>query len=404
MAAEGSKAPLLGPNDFHAGYMSFFAPVKAGERLLVRAQFPHCRYISFSIYDQDMMLADSLSDIAIIPARGVNPFLPGVDRSTPWLGEYELQVVMEDPPPPEQRLPNTLYAGRAFSGKPNRAAVLAYRMYLPDKGYGFDDGHPLAVFGGVAPGLVQLYDREGQPYCPSKVQTRTRMSRLLARALTNNLKVHLNTPGQNEEPKNPPLWINLASRENQRASTVVPNDEPAYVIALVSGDLGDLLVLRWAAARTPQQTYYCEPFTPEVDMRYWSLSFAAFDRREGVGVVTERTVADVETPVLPDGTRQLVVGFGGRERPAAVPAEMWVGLKMRKGMIIMRNIQIRPGYEGDFGSFPAGPIQGEHDRFIPGGVYCSTPEFEANPEIGLTRLHRLAGTGPDQGEDRKGEE
>jgi hypothetical protein len=391
MAAAGSQAAILGPNDFHAGYMSFMAPVKKGDRLKVKAQFPHCRYLSFTVYDQDLMIADSLSDYSLVPSRGANPFLAGADRSGKELGEYELQVLMEDPPAKAQRQPNTLYAGRAESGKPNRTMILAYRVYLPDKGYGFEDGHPLAVYGGVEPGLVQLYDPAGQPVCPSESERRPRLLGMAARALKKNLKTLLRPEAALGKAQDPPVWINNASRENQRESTIVPNEETAYIMAPISSELGELLVLRWKAARTPEETYTGKPFPADYDLRYWSLSFAAFNKSEGLGIVTEKTAADVETPKLPDGTRQLVIGLNGRERPAAVPAEMWVGLKLKKGLIIMRNIQIRPGYAGDFGLMPAGPIRGELDRWTPGGVYCSVAEFEQNPEIGLRRQARMVG-------------
>lgn len=385
VAAEGSKAAIFGPNDFHAGYMSYLAPVKPGGRVVIRSQFPHCRYISFVLYDQDMMVADSLPDYTIVPAKGVNPFLPGADRSGKWLGEYELQVLMEDPPPKEQRKPNTLYAGKAASGKQNRSVILAYRVYLPDQGYGYEDANPLAVYGGVEPGMIQLYAPDAKPECVSSLENRAIYSRMAMTALKRNLKELNNPAAIMGEAKNPLVWLNAASRDNSRQSGIIPNEETQYVISAFQSDLGPLLVLRWNAAVTPEQTWRSEPFPEDHDMRYWSLSFAAFKKGEGIGIVTEKTVADVEVPHLADGSRELVIGFNNMPRPESVPPEMWVGLSMSRGLIIMRNIQVRESYPGNFALMPAGPVTSENARFTPGGVYCSAQELESNPDIGLSR-------------------
>ncbi len=382
MAAEGRNAPMLGPNDFHAGYMGYLAKVEPGARVVIRAQFPHCRYISFVLYDQDMMVADSLPDYSLMPLKGVNPFQPGAPRSAKYIGEYELQVVM-GPPPAGERRPNILYAGRAASGKENRTMVLAYRIYLPDQGYGFEDNHPLAVFGGVEPGMVQFYAPDGKPECLSQTQGRVIYSRLGLTALGHNMKFLGNPAAFMREARNPLVWMNAASREKSGQNSVVPNEETQYVFAPVSADNGPLVVLRWNAPATPEQTWTGAPFPENSDMRYWSLSFAYFKKGEGVGVVTEKTVADVEVPHLPDGSRELVIGFNNLPRPESVPPKMWVGLKMKKGLIIMRNIQVRESYPGNFALMPPGPITGPNARFTPGGLYCTPDQLAANPDLGL---------------------
>ncbi len=58
---------------------------------------------------------------------------------------------------------------------------------------------------------------------------------------------------------------------------------------------------------------------------------------------------------------------------------------MERGIMIMRNIAIEPGYEGDFGALPGGAITGEMADYTPGGVYCSVEQLCANPDIGKNR-------------------
>ena len=374
----------IGPADFNASYLGVIAPVKPGERAVFQAHFPHARYMGLMLYDQDFRAIDAIRDYEVVPAQGVNPFVPGVSRSSEDLGEFEITVLMDDPPA-GPRPANTMYAGRAQDGTPNRTVVLAYRIYLADQGLGFKDSHPLSVYGGVPGPHFLLRDKNGAAYCPDKVSTQWRRARIMGSILWANKELLANPYEVISKAQNPPVWVNSYSRENRRDNTVVGNDDTIYLETPVSRQFGELLVLRWRAADTPVETFYGAPFPPAPDMRYYSLSFAYVKFADVSKVVTEKTVADVEVPVLPDGTRQLVIGFKGMARPEVVPAEQWVGLAQERGIIVMRNIMIRAGYEGDLGWLPAGEIKGEEDKFTPGGVYCSVEEFTQNPDLGLER-------------------
>lgn len=382
--AAGSTATGLGPQDLNVGYVGFAAPVKQGESLVFKGYFPHCRYASVVIYDQDFMPIDSIRDFEIVPLSGVNPFVPGTERCRERLGEFEIRVLMENPPD-SGRLENTLYAGVAHDGRPNSTMILGYRIYLQDKGYGYPDNHPLAVYGGVEPPVFRMYDKNGTPYCPNARISRLRVMRTMAGVLWRNREAVFDPSAQVGELRDPPVWFNAASRDSQGSLSWVPNVDTSYIMLPVSKKFGDLLVLRWRAAKTPEETHTGKPFPHEADMRYWSLSFALMDASRRDMAYTEKTVADFQVPQLKDGTRQIVAGFGGIERPEAVPPEQWVGLNMETGFIIMRNILVDPDYPGLFWNLPAGDIPPEYDRFTPGGVYCSVKEFEANPDIGLER-------------------
>lgn len=388
MAASG-YVKFLGPTDQNVGYFGITAKVKMGERIVIKGQFPHCRYISFSVYDQNFMVADFLTDVKIKPSSGANPFVPGTDRSQKWLGEYEIQVVM-DAPPKGERPPNTLYAGLALNGKPNRFMALGYRVYLPDKGLGLRDKYPLALSGGVPPPELTLFNKKGEPYFQSARTRKIALFHLFGSLYMANRKKYKDPGSFLGEPQSPPVWLNNSSLADKRSSTVVPNDDTAYIATPVSGKYGQLLVLRWKAPRTPMDSWLGKPISPDVDMRYWSVSFDYVDMKEkGIMVLSEKTFADVDAPILPDGTRQMIIGIGGMERPASVPPEQWFGIAHNEGMLIVRNIVITPSFSGNFWNLPAGPIPIEYDKYTPGGVYCSVEEFTKNPDIGLMRADLL---------------
>jgi len=386
--AAGDTATVLGAIDYNAGYNGLIAPVRKGERLVVHGRFPHARYASFMVYDEKLMAVDGLTDLDLVPVSGVNPFLPGADRSGQNLGEFEVQVRMEAAPA-GQRPVNTLYAGLSHAGKPNHLMALAYRVYLPDQGLGFRDHHPLAVTGGVEAPRFKIFRGDGSSYCPNPLASRVRFGRLMLSILRANHDKLKDPARMLGEPHSPPVWLNNASFETQRQSTYVVNDDTRYLATPVSIKFGELLVLRWKAARTPEGTYLGRPFLADPEMRYWSISFNYLDPGRPLKVYGEKTVADVDAPTLPDGSRQIVIGFGGIPRPAAVPVEQWVSVRHAEGFLIMRNIRITPGYAGDFAKLAPGPIPLESDRFTPGGVYCSAAEFAHNPDLALGREQLL---------------
>ena len=379
---------LLGPMDYNAGYTGIIFPVRKNEKLIVKGNFPHSRYASFMLYDQSLMPIDKLTDLEIVPTEGLNPFLPGTERNQEQLGEFEIQVLME-PLPQEQRAPNTLYAGLGSDGKPNQRALLAYRVYLPDKGYGQKDNHPLALFGGVKPPEFKLIDENGNSYCPPKRSYRINLLKLILAYLKTNQPSLSNPLKVVGEAQNPLLWVNLGSEQSGEvsSSSYVPNQDTAYIASSVSNKFGELLVLRWFAPKTPEQTYFGKPFPVKYDLRYWSITFNYLNPKQPFGVYSEpgKTITDIDIPCLPDGSRQIIIGLGGIPKPDFVPQEQWLSVKHSEGILIMRNILIIPGYAGDLRKMPPGKITPENDRFTPGGVYCTIEEFANNPDIGLTR-------------------
>src|SRR3954454_22945306 len=95
------------PDESAQYWVSSFAGAP-GTHLEIHGQFPHARYMSFHAYEGSVPI-DKLTDFELRPEAGVNPFVPGADRTHP--GSYRLRVVGEAPPAdPKDRAPNTLYA------------------------------------------------------------------------------------------------------------------------------------------------------------------------------------------------------------------------------------------------------------------------------------------------------
>jgi hypothetical protein len=384
--ASGNTAKGLGPMDYYAGYNGFIVPAKPGERVVFHAQFPKARYCSVMVYDEHFLLLDSILDRDIVPLKGVNPFIPGTDRSGKYLGEFEIQILME-PKPEGPRPPNTLYAGLTHEGKRNQSAIVGYRVYMQDKGYGYKDANPLAVYGGVPAPHFRVQDKAGNPYCPNPTLAKTLTARAIADMLWQNRETLKDPTLGMSELANPPIWYNNASKEQQSSLSFVPAPDTSYIMMPVSAKFGELLVFRFQAPRVPGDTYYGKPFPMDaMDMRYFSISFDYVNLARWEKVFGEKTVADIDIPVLPDGTSQLVVGFNNIARPEAVAPEQWVGLERSDYLVVVRNIVVNPDFPGLFWNQRAGDVSPEMDKYTPGGVYCSMQEFAKNPDIGLMRI------------------
>src|SRR4051812_42753549 len=150
------------PDESAQYWVSAFARAP-GTHLEIHGRFPHARYMSFHAYEGSIPV-DKVTDFELRPESGVNPFVPGADRTRP--GSYRLRVVAEAPPAdPKNRAPNTLYAGRGVNGEPLPGVTIIYRVYL---GEGDDAG------GVPLPSMDEVVDGAGSdpasstplPACP----------------------------------------------------------------------------------------------------------------------------------------------------------------------------------------------------------------------------------------------
>jgi hypothetical protein len=108
---------------------SYHLPEKS--KLVVKGEFPHSRYFTFTLYGS--VLGNFYVDQDIVPNPGsINPFIYGNDRSA---GNRSYTIHMESgfgPEDPKDRPPNTLYHGNPMNERFGN--VVCTRIYVPDKG------------------------------------------------------------------------------------------------------------------------------------------------------------------------------------------------------------------------------------------------------------------------------
>jgi hypothetical protein len=141
--------------DEGAQYWATPFTVAPGTTMTIRGRFPRGRYMSFHLYE-DSTPVDALTDVALRPDTGVNPFVAGADRSR--AGTYRVHVVAG--PRPTHPAANTLYA-ESLNGEPNVAGVILYRIYLPERDAQGGVPLPDVAYGdgaGVAPPLPPCQD------------------------------------------------------------------------------------------------------------------------------------------------------------------------------------------------------------------------------------------------------
>ena len=356
----GVRTPgTAGPaNDPSAGYATQLIPATPGLKVRIRAEFPHVRYLSWTLYDGNWTLVSALADRDITPSKGRNPFVPGTPRDGNSLGAYELTVMVG--PQPANPASNTLYIDPAKV--PGDTFPLIYRIYLVDRARTAGSKDTL---GGLALPEVQFYRPDGQPYCPDAAAARETLARIWSRSVPRPAPASLERA--RGEAANPPLWWH--SGKDTVSLFKGANEGAVYLGSRISSAHGPFLVFRWKAPRTPVETFDGKPFPAEEEMRFWSL---VFNSPEGTG---ERSLQDVEVPVLPNGYRQLVVGFNGVGRPEFVPERQWVGLKLAEARLTLRYMQAAIGYRGNLSRLPAGEVPAELRDIVPGGTYCNAGQL-----------------------------
>jgi|GEM_PF-419808 len=131
--------------DDSATYWVALVPMLPGARLRIDGRYPDVRYFSYNSYDPLLRPSDALADLELVPrANGVNPF--AVEGAPPG-DTYRAYLHFENRP--EQRAPNTLYAGDFSTGQltlPHPVLLpLMYRTYVPADGLGPDGGVGLPI-------------------------------------------------------------------------------------------------------------------------------------------------------------------------------------------------------------------------------------------------------------------
>ncbi|MEO8025919.1 MAG: hypothetical protein ABI823_05580 [Bryobacteraceae bacterium] len=293
--------------DRHANVWVHMGDLRTGQRLTIRGEFPHARYMSLEVYDASGRIVDSLTDTSILEIRGWNPFLPGMNRTKPYFGEFEIDVRMEERPAAD-RPANTLYVGAPSTGG-HRLFLLLYRTLLLDR----------SLPGGNPPRIVYR-GAPNQGSCPVGPWSAGPPKRLIGAA--GELPPRL--------PEKLFEWTKLTP-----AATGAIQADIRYTFARIGVTPGRILFLTIPPFQAPVGVERAEPFPESAALRYWSVSFGPLYGS------TERTLADFEIPQ----SRHLYVGLGGTPRPVEIPPEEWVGLNMITGFVTVR--QVLPVREPD---------------------------------------------------------
>ena len=139
--------------DLGATYWVAVVPAIPGTRVRIEGQYPGARYFSFNAYTPLLSAVDRLTDYQIAPVvAGANPF-----RSTGAAAGGRYVAYVSRQTIPEQREPNTLYAGELpltadVSLENNPIQILIYRVYLGEE----------SISGGVPLPVLTLESDDGQ--------------------------------------------------------------------------------------------------------------------------------------------------------------------------------------------------------------------------------------------------
>lgn len=126
--------------DESAKYWVALVPMLPGTRLRIDGYYPDARYFSFNVYDPLLRPTDAIADVEILPNEGgYNSF---TDPQIAYGDAYTAYVDFGSAP--EERAPNTIYAGQFNLGPQPMPQVLMtgliYRIYVPGEDKEFDGG------------------------------------------------------------------------------------------------------------------------------------------------------------------------------------------------------------------------------------------------------------------------
>jgi hypothetical protein len=256
-----------------------------GSKLVLHGRYPHGRYMSLNAYSEGAP-TDSLSDVLVRPDRGShNPFVAGKNRNV-RKRSWTVTVLDEQPPPPDAREPNTIYA------QPGGDAPIefAYRVYEPDPGRDLTGGTglpkiELVLADGSAVAEPDACAQINDPDREITIQT-------VPAGLWQGARNSPGCDGETNPAYDPPRWERFfnvdyaslavisdctqAGREGRLAMEpdleggFYSNRDSAYIFAHLAREFGPILVVEGTLPRFPR-TYNKPKRMPEADLRWWSL-------------------------------------------------------------------------------------------------------------------------------------
>ncbi len=255
--------------------------VPRGGSVVFEGEYPFTRYFAFHPNDYETNNLETLADASLDPDPGSanpwrEPVREGVGR------RYTARLVFG--PKPEEPESNTSYVGQTPDGRFNPAVFLIYRIYAADQG-----ALPPNSAGVKLP-AVTIYDEDGnavehhdacEPYPPGYEPPVDKTS----------------------FPAFPVPSTKAVFRGGELSTTrtwgipvdILGNKDVMYISLSHSKARGEIMAVRAKAFRTPSQRHGVPLWSPDIDIRLWTVcNYNFWNGRATACVVDENIPLDSE--------------------------------------------------------------------------------------------------------------
>ncbi len=315
--------------DTNAHYWMTQLNLPEGAKLELHGEFPHSRYLSYNVYDDDAQPVDRINDVNLVPDAGAtNPFIPGQRRDSTQRG-YTLNLVHGDfeAGTPMSQIDAKRPVNTIFTPKGNRPIQIALRIYVPDQGLNIKSGAPLPT---PVMTLANGSTVRGDALCRQIVvkDGAARNPHLPLEATKTLLNLESSTSPYHPA-QSAPKWEAFFNARYLVSQTLIGTHwewlrkllstkrtggfystlDNTYMSMFVDNRFGDLLVLHGKAPVTPH-TLNGNPVMETAQLRYWSLcKYRSFNN-----TATDHCLFDQEVPVDAEGNYTIVVSTAA-QRP-----------------------------------------------------------------------------------------
>ena len=360
-ARSGADTVNVADPDTSANYWSYSYTATPDTELIIKGEYPHARYFSFIVYQEDTAPITSIYDAQIQPDPGSgNPFVGPVAKHTPE--NYTITVLFTAPP--AQPAPNTLYAGETTvdgTTTTNVGGSILLRTYVPQN-------EATSPQGSVPFPTVTWETTSGTVLSAGAACARTAVD-------TGPIAQELNSqsfPIEETGSGTSVTWGRTAS-----TGVGFPNPQNAYLTATISREDGDLVVVHGQAPTFPNTSKGVPAYTPS-QLRYWSLCV----NNETTQVIS--CTPDYQTPLV-DGYYTYVISDPSvrPKNTTTKDAVAWLpwGSTDPESVIFLRNMLPAPTFTQaaqNVSSASGSPSpQQVMGPYYPDAVYCAPATFEA---------------------------
>jgi hypothetical protein len=359
-ARSGADTVNIADPDTSANYWSYDYTAAPDTELVIKGTYPHARYFSFIVYQEDTAPIASIYDTEIQPDHGSgNPFVGPVAKQTPE--KYTVTVLFTAPP--AHPAPNTLYAGQSnIDGTTNPGGSILLRTYVPQD-------ESTSPQGSVPFPTVTWETTSGRVLSAGAACARTAVDDdVIAQELNSQSFPVEQTSGSSTAV----TWSRTAS-----TGVGFPNPQNAYLTATISREDGDLVVVHALAPSFPNTSKGVPAYKPS-QLRYWSLCV----NNETTQVIS--CTPDYQVPLVHGYYTYVVSDPSVRPKNAtAQDGVAWLpwGSTDEDSVIFLRNMlpasnfkEAAQNVSSASGSPSAQKVMGP---YYPDAVYCAPATFQA---------------------------